>query len=72
MLILIAERDLLVVGSTVALLAVLLAASFSGSLWSPYYRIETYEYEGGVDIAVNGIPHQAITTVEVRSPRLIT
>ncbi|MEA3510784.1 MAG: spermidine synthase [Actinomycetota bacterium] len=66
MLTLIADRGLLVVGSIVGLLAVLLMVSFSGSLWSPYYRIDTTETDRAIYINVNRIPHQAITTVEDR------
>lgn len=65
----IAERNVIVLGSIAAFLVVLLAASFSGSQWSPYYRIDATTVQGGIAIAVNGIPHQAITTVEDRIAR---
>ena len=35
-------------------------------VWSPYYRISWTQTDEGVDVVVNGIPHQAITTTEAR------
>lgn len=63
---LIGEREMVVVGSLTALLGVLALASVTGSLWSPYYRIDTVEEDTAVHVSVNGIPHQAITTAEHR------
>jgi hypothetical protein len=38
--------------------------SLSPSLsWSPYYQVSTYEFDGRLNIAVNGIPHQTIVPV---------
>ena len=46
-------------------LGLVLGASASGDLWSPYYRI-TVQRPAGSDatISVNGIPHQAMHAVE--------
>jgi len=66
MVALIGERDLILAGWITVFLGVLLWTSFSGSQWSPYYRIDTEEAGGTVHIGVNGIPHQAITSVEDR------
>ncbi len=53
--------------SGILLLAVIAAAFQQGQLpdtWSPYYRITTYTDQIGlVNINVNGIPHQAIHSV---------
>ena len=35
-------------------------------VWSPYYRITWNQTDEGVDVVVNGIPHQAVTTTEAR------
>jgi SAM-dependent methyltransferase len=35
-----------------------------GLSWSPYYQISVYELDGRPNIAVNGIPHQAIAPVQ--------
>lgn len=35
-------------------------------VWSPYYRITWTPTDQGADVAVNGIPHQAVTTTEAR------
>jgi Spermine/spermidine synthase domain len=49
-----------------ATLGLVLGASASGDLWSPYYRI-TVQRPAGSDatISVNGIPHQAMHAVEM-------
>ncbi len=66
MVALIGERNLILAGWITVFLGVLLWTSLSGSQWSPYYRIETEAVGGTVFIEVNGIPHQAITSVEDR------
>ncbi|MBI3647913.1 MAG: spermidine synthase [Actinobacteria bacterium] len=39
----------------------------AGVTWSPYYRITYGEIgTGAVEVLVNGIPHQTITTIELR------
>jgi hypothetical protein len=35
-------------------------------VWSPYYRITWGQIDEGTAVEVNGIPHQAITTTELR------
>lgn len=49
-----------------ALIAVLAVASLTGDLWSPYYRITVAEEGNVTHIGVNGIPHQAITSADLR------
>ncbi|MGZ3588722.1 MAG: spermidine synthase [Candidatus Limnocylindrales bacterium] len=53
--------------SGAAMLVVVLTAfqqGQAGDIWSPYYRITTYTDQiGMVNINVNGIPHQALHTV---------
>ncbi|MGH2428480.1 MAG: spermidine synthase [Candidatus Limnocylindria bacterium] len=36
------------------------------SLWSPYYKIRVAEYQDEHHVSVNGIPHQAIVSVDRR------
>ncbi len=51
----------------VGVVVVLGAQSLSpGSSWSPYYHVQTVEAPEAVLVNVNGIPHQAMTTVERR------
>ena len=66
MFVLIVDRDIVVVGSLVAFLAILFMVSVSGSLWSPYYKIDTSDNGNTIGVNVNGIPHQTIRTVESR------
>lgn len=37
-----------------------------GSSWSPYYKVTLEHQPSGIDILVNGIPHQSIESTEVR------
>jgi predicted membrane-bound spermidine synthase len=50
----------------IATCALVIGATASGDLWSPYYRI-TVQRPAGSDttISVNGIPHQAMHAVEI-------
>jgi hypothetical protein len=66
---LIADRDIVVVGSLAAFLAVLFIVSVSGSVWSPYYRIDTTVVGDTIGVNVNGIPHQVIKAVDSRVDR---
>ncbi len=36
------------------------------SSWSPYYKVTVKEQPSGIDVSVNGIPHQAIESTETR------
>ena len=45
------------------LLVIWLAQTPAGEIWSPYYRIDTYEVGGQLTLNVNGIPHQALHPV---------
>jgi hypothetical protein len=66
------ERRLLQVGSLAVLVFVLGVSSFQrGTSWSPYYRVQSERIEDPrygvvVPVAVNGIPHQAAMSTEVR------
>jgi len=66
---LIADRDIVVIGSLVAFLGVLAVVSVSGSIWSPYYRIDTKVIGDAIGVNVNGIPHQVIKAVDSRVNR---
>lgn len=66
MLVLISERNLFIIGSIAAFLMILVSVSFSGSLWSPYYKIDTVVLGSVTAISVNGIPHQLIMPMNER------
>src|SRR5216683_3740278 len=53
----------------IATCALVIGATTSGDLWSPYYRI-TVQRPAGSDttISVNGIPHQAMHAVQIGQP----
>lgn len=58
-----ADRGLTIprIPSLAALLLVIwLAQTPAGEIWSPYYRIDTYDVAGQLTVNVNGIPHQAL------------
>jgi hypothetical protein len=51
----------------VALAGMLLFESLAANTsWSPYYKITVFPYKDYIDIHVNGIPHQAVTSVAFR------
>jgi SAM-dependent methyltransferase len=53
------------VGSAVVVVVVALGQTASGDVWSPYYRVSTYQGRCGFpQINVNGIPHQVISPVD--------
>jgi SAM-dependent methyltransferase len=61
-----ADRGLTIprIPSLAALLLVIwLAQTPAGEIWSPYYRIDTYDVAGQLTVNVNGIPHQALHPV---------
>ena len=48
-------------GATIAIIAL---TARPGQIWSPYYRIDTYDSGGIEAIDVNGIPHQGMWPVD--------
>ncbi|MGH2736454.1 MAG: spermidine synthase, partial [Actinomycetota bacterium] len=59
--------DLLRAGALVGLVALLAWESLApDTSWSPYYKITTEPSGVGTNVLVNGIPHQAIESTEVR------
>lgn len=57
-------RASLVTGTTFALtLLVIAGMARPAQVWSPYYRIDRYTFDGIEELDVNGIPHQALWPV---------
>ncbi len=69
------RRSPLGIVSLVVVVGLLAIGSFSGDIWSPYYKIQTIDQRGtdsaGQEYAAtlviaNGVPHQAILSIDVR------
>ena len=65
-LLLMAERGLSVTrlpALAALLLVIWLVRTPADEIWSPYYRIDSYDVSGQLTLNVNGIPHQALRPV---------
>jgi hypothetical protein len=60
-------RGRVLLGGIVVVLGV--QSFIPGFQWSPYYRVEVFEYQNIQQVNVNGIPHQTYDEIERRAER---
>ncbi len=68
-------RSFVASAGLIAFVAMLAVGTFAGDIWSPYYKIQTITQTGtdstgqeytAVTVLANGVPHQAILSIDVR------
>ena len=72
---LVPKPRIVVVGALAVFMVVMSLGTFSGDIWSPYYKIQTIAQRGtdssgnpydATVVLANGVPHQAILSLDVR------